>query len=246
MRPYKVDVPIRVMIWNRLELQKKQFDIIKQATQRILFLVSDGGRNPDEQKLINQSRSIFDNIDWECEVHKIYFDTNQGLYSIFQTWNRYIWERVGRCVFLVDDYLPSVYSFEYCAELLEKYKDDERIDMITGNNVFGTYDDAQPYDYFFTEVGWSIWGTATWKRIADDYGYPLEYADNDYIKKCAKSNLTEFRHNKFEGYCNSKLVDNHVSGTEYYHAVNSVLQHRLSIVPSRNMIKTCVTGMKGI
>ena len=237
MREYKVDVPVRVMIWTRPELLKKQFEILREAAPSTLFLVSDGGRNQSEKDKILESRRIFDDIDWNCKVYKIYYEDNQGLYTIFKVWNEFIWSKVDRCVFLEDDYLPSVCFFEYCAELLEKYKDDERIEMITGNNVLGVYDDAHPYDYFFTEVGWSIWGTATWKRVAKDYGYPFDYAENEYIKKCARDNLTDFWYKKFDGYCNKILVDNHVPGTEYFHAINSVLYHRLSIVPCRNMIK---------
>lgn len=59
----------------------------------------------------------------------------------------YIWKHVNRCIFLEDDQIPSVTFFHFCSELLEKYKDDERIEMICGNNVLyaGKKPKMQPY-----------------------------------------------------------------------------------------------------
>ena len=115
--------------------------------------------------------------------------------------------------------------------------------MICGHNQFVTYDDALPCDYFFTENGWSIWGLATWKRCSGNREFPFDYADNDYIKRCLKENLNEFWYEKVSGYCDGKLVDNHVPGGEYFHAVNGVLFHRMAIMPTKNMI--CNVGYKG-
>ncbi len=237
MRPYEVDVPVRVMVWSRPDYLRQQFDVLQKAAPSVLFLVSDGGRNEEEMQRIYESRKIFENIDWECKIHKLYYEENQGMYAIMKLCREYIWSRVDRCIFLEDDYVPAVSFFQYCAELLEKFKDDERIEMITGHNPFGTYSDAEPYDYFFTENGWSIWGTAYWKRSFFHREFPLEYENNEYIKRCLKDNLSEFWYKKAEGYCNRRLVDNHVPGGEYFHAANSALFHRLSIIPTKNLIK---------
>ena len=51
-------------------------------------------------------------------------DHNNGLFSMAEKMYKYIWERVDRCIFLEDDQIPSVSYFQYCADLLEKYKDD--------------------------------------------------------------------------------------------------------------------------
>ena len=236
-KPYLVDVPVRVNIWIRPECQRKQFEVLRQARPSIMFLQSDGGRNDAEWDAILQNRKIFDEeVDWDCTIYKFYEDYNNGLYTMGSKVSEAIWSRVDRCIFLEDDYVPAVSFFRFCAEMLEKYKDDERIEMICGNNVFGTYPDAEPYDYFFTENGWSIWGTATWRRTIDRK-YPFDYADNEYIKRCLKANVTEFWYKKVDGYCKGELVDNHVPGSEYFHAINSALYHRLSIIPTRNMIK---------
>ena len=83
MKPYLVDLPVRVQLWIRPHLLKKQFEVIRQARPSILFLVSDGGRNEKEQKLIDESRKIFEEIDWDCTVHKLYMDESGFLKQLF-------------------------------------------------------------------------------------------------------------------------------------------------------------------
>lgn len=244
-RPYLVDVPVRVNIWARPQCQRAQFEVLRKACPSIMILQSDGGRNEKEWEAIRQNRKIFDEeIDWECQIYKLYEESNQGLYAMGRKVIEFIWERFDRCIFLEDDYVPAVSFFQYCAELLERYKDDQRIGMITGNNVFTTYPAAEPYDYFFSEEGWSIWGTATWRdRALLGRKYPLPYADNVYIKKCLKSNLPAFWFKKVKGYCSGELVDGHYPGGEYYQATNSVLFHRVNIIPTKNLI--CNIGTDG-
>ncbi len=237
LKDYLVDVPVRVNVWVRPEAQRAQFEVLKKARPSIMFLISDGGRNEKEWEAIRQNRKMFDEeIDWNCTVYKVYEEVNRGLYTMSKKGTDLIWSTVDRCIFLEDDLVPAVSYFKFCAELLEKYKDDERIEMICGTNVMLEYKDAEPNDYFFTENGWSITGTASWRRVAMLREYPFDYADDKYIQRCLEDNLTEFWYKKVKGYSEGKLVDNHKPGGEYYHAVNSALYHRLSIVPTKNMI----------
>lgn len=243
MKPFLVDVPVRVQVWNRPDCQKKQLEVLKKARPSVLFLISDGGRTEKEQALINQSRQIMEDIDWECTVHKLYMDQNMGMYGMSVKVRELIWSKVDRCVFLEDDYVPAVSFFRYCAELLEKYRDDLRVEMITGFNPFGVYDDALPNDYFFVENGWAIWGLALWKRTVEKTKYPLPYADNQYVKDRLKEGLNPLYYKRVEDYSNGILSDGHIPGSEYYYAVNTLLYHSVAVVPTKNMI--CNIGVEG-
>ena len=185
MKPYLVDVPVRVNIWIRPECQKKQFEVIKKARPSILFLVSDGGRNEKEWEAIRENRKLIDEgIDWECEVYRIYEEKNNGLYAMGKKGSELIWSKVDRCVFLEDDYVPSVSYFQFCAELLEKYKDDERIEAICGMNHCGKWERASS-DYFFADEG-SIWGMAGWKRAYEQRDPSFAYGKDEYIMNLLK------------------------------------------------------------
>lgn len=238
MRPHLVDVPVRVNIWIRPECQREQFEVLRQARPSILFLQSDGGRNPAEWEAIRQNRMIYDTeIDWDCTVYKFYEDHNLGLYAMSAKVRKFIWEHVDRCIFLEDDFVPAVSFFRYCAELLERYRDDERIECICGMNHLGRSEDVTT-DYFFSRQG-SIWGVATWKRTELSRDQEFAYGNDPYVMKLLRQRT---RHNKtfwkrLEAYARQSHYEGHVAGSEFFYEFAMYGQNRLQIVPKANMIK---------
>lgn len=158
---YNVNVPVMLRVFIRPNSLKEVFSVIRKAKPRILFLVSDGPRRniPGDREKINLSREVVSNIDWDCDVHRLYYDENLGMYESGIRARKYIFNRVDRCIFLEDDLVPSISFFRYCEELLERYKDDKRIHRICGTNSLVTYE-GPTTDYFFSKEG-SIWGFAT-------------------------------------------------------------------------------------
>lgn len=237
MKPFLVDVPVRVNIWIRTECQLKQFEVLKKARPSTLFLVSDGGRNDEEWDAIKQNRELFDSqIDWECTVYKIYEEKNNGLYTMVRKATELIWSKVDRCIFLEDDVIPSVSYFSFCAELLEKYKDDTRVATICGMNHCEKCDNVTS-DYFFSKVG-SIWGTATWKRVFDLRSLEFEYAKDEYefnlLKKACKKDKRFF--DRVVGYPGNENFGGHRAGGEFFNLLNIYSHNMLYIVPKYNMI----------
>lgn len=237
MKSFLVDVPVRVTIWIRPDCQRKQFEVLKLARPSILFLQSDGGRNDCEWEAIRKNREMFENeIDWECTVYKIYEDKNIGLYSMGKKCSCFIWEKVDRCIFLEDDQVPSVSFFQYCAELLEKYKDDYRISCICGMNHLGKCDDVTS-DYFFSRQG-SIWGMAYWKRTYESRRSCFKYADDPYIMNLLDQRT---RHNKifkkrYIAYSKQTHYEGHVPGGEFFHEFAMYGYNQLQIIPKVNLI----------
>lgn len=237
MKNYLVDVPVRVNIWIRPECQKAQFEVLRKARPSIIFLQSDGGRTKEEQKIIMQNRQLIEKgIDWECRIFKIYESTNLGLYQMGKKTSEIIWKNVDRCIFLEDDLIPSVSFFRYCADLLERYKDDERIERICGMNHFGIWNETES-SYFYSKQG-SIWGTATWKRCYEKRDRKHNYKNNDYLLKLLKRNTrsNKYLYKRIKGYAKNEVYEGHTAGTEFYCEFNAYANNSLSIIPKYNMI----------
>jgi hypothetical protein len=66
-----------------------------------------------------------------------------------------------------DDCIPDPTFFTFCAELLERYKDDTRIMHISGNN-FQNGSTRGDGSYYFSHYSHS-WGWATWSRAWNQY-----------------------------------------------------------------------------
>jgi hypothetical protein len=159
-----MNTPVVLIIFNRPDLTAQVLASIKHARPRQLFVVADAPRptHPEDQRLCAETRALVEQIDWDCEVLRNYADTNMGCAHRVASGLSWVFEHVERAIILEDDCLPEASFYQFCEELLERYRDDERVMMISGNNfLLGQYE--VPHSYFFhTYTG--MWGWATWRR----------------------------------------------------------------------------------
>lgn len=236
MKPYLVDVPVAIQAFIRPEQLAKQWEVIKQARPSILFIRSDGPREtvPTDAELIAKSRAVVEEVDWDCQVYRMYEEKNIGMYGMSDKYTPIIWSTVDRCIFLEDDQVPSVSYFRFCAELLEKYKDDLRIDRITGVNLCETWEDT-PDDYFFARVPASS-GVATWRRSTEAWDRELTYSKNPYVMGRIKKYFPWYLKQQFVSFAETGTYANHKPGSEFFVRYAEYLQHKLIIVPKYNLI----------
>lgn len=235
IKPYLVDVPVKTNVWIRPTCQKAQFEVLRQARPSVLFVQSDGGRNDQEWELIYQNRRLFDEcVDWDCTIHKIYADKNYGMYRMWEITEKHMWKYVDRSIFLEDDHIPAVSFVRFCAEMLERYRDDLRVHAICGMNQLGVNEKTNS-DYFFSHVG-SIWGIAYWKRTQDSFA--LNYKDNPYVidEVCNIAKKDTSFCESIKGYAKGEKIGGHVPGPEFYLVLNMYAQNQLFLVATKNMI----------
>lgn len=134
--------------------------IVKPAK---LYLISDAGRNEDEHILVKDVReSIESCIDWNCEIIKNYADTNKGVYKSIGEGAKWVLEKEEFAIFLEDDNLPEITFFDFCSEMLVKYKNDDNVMWVVGTNYLGKHLPKDGASYMFTRhmlpCGWASWG----------------------------------------------------------------------------------------
>lgn len=237
MKKYKskIDIAVLILFFNRPKMLEKVFEQVKIARPSRLYLFQDGVREgrPDDIENIARCRKIVSDIDWECEVHTNYQEKNVGCDPSEYLSQKWMFETEEMGIVLEDDDVPSQSFFPFCKELLEKYKNDERINMICGMNNLETYD--SPYDYVFTSTE-TITGWASWKRVIDGWISYVDFVEDEYYLK--KYNDFYKKHfdtkNKIEKYKQEKH-----EGIAYYESIlsaNCKLNSRLNIVPCKNLI----------
>ena len=232
MYPYNIDVPVLLIFFSRPVCFAQVFEQVKRARPSKLFLYQDGAREGNEKDAdgIRKCREIAEDIDWDCEVHRLYQDRNFGCDPSGYLARKWAFEHVDRCIILEDDCVPSQSFFPFCAELLERYKDDERINMICGMNNLETWDSS--YSYLFTETG-SICGIATWKRILDEWDPSYSIIHDKYNSELIKQYMN------FPGRWNVWETDEK-SGIAHHEALGGIAQltgNRLNIVSTYNLIR---------
>lgn len=238
MNDYKIDIPVLILFFCRDEQLREVFEAVKKARPSKLYLYQDGARpgRTDDVEGINKCREVVSdaNIDWKCEVHRNYQEKNQGCDPSEYLAQKWMFKTEEMGIVLEDDDVPAQSFFPFCKELLERYKNDTRINMICGmNNLEKT--DWCPYDYLFSSSG-SITGWASWKRVIDMWESKIPNVNDSYFREAYIQRYKGLYEPQkaLEHYeqCNS-------SGIEYYEAIlgaNLLSNSMLNIVPTLNQI----------
>ena len=245
-QPYKTDIAVLILFFNRPETLKLMFEEVKKARPSHLFLYQDGARDERDRAGMEASRQIVadENIGWECDVHRMYQTKNYGCDPSNYMSQKWAFSIVDKCIVLEDDDTPSQSFFPFCKEMLDRYENDARISMISGTN----YDETtpgMPCDYLFT-TAFSINGWATWRRVVDQWDEHYGFLDDEYATRLLGSLIRErrYQHN-FLRFCRY-----HRSlGKAYYETILHAaifLNSGLSIVPRVNMINNAGASGEGV
>lgn len=166
---WKLKTPVAFFIFNRPDTTRQVFDVIRQARPPKLLVVADGPRPeyPDDPARCVAARAVVEQVDWDCEVLTNYAETNLGCRRRVSSGLDWVFQNVSEAIILEDDCVPHPSFFRFCDELLERYRDDGRIGVISGNNFqFGRR--RSKYSYYFSRYI-HIWGWATWRRAWQYY-----------------------------------------------------------------------------
>ena len=138
----KIDIAVLILFFNRPKMLEKVFEQVRLARPSRLYLFQDGARagRPDDIENVAKCREVVSNIDWECEVHTNYQEKNLGCDPSEYVSQKWMFENEEMGIVLEDDDVPSQSFFPFCKELLERYKNDERVNMICGMNNLETYE----------------------------------------------------------------------------------------------------------
>ena len=229
----KFEVPVLLIFFCRDEVLRQVFECVKKVRPTKLYLYQDGARRESDMPGIQACRDSVSQVDWECEVHTFYQDKNVGCDPSEYIAQKWMFETEDRGIVLEDDDVVSDSFFYFCEELLEKYKDDERINMICGMNHLGHYDKSGT-SYIFTKTG-AITGWASWKRVIDTWDPNYSFVDDEYQKYCLKNLLGKYYDRVFNTWKKQKE-----SGKAHYEGIlgsSMYLNNRLNIVPTCNLVK---------
>jgi len=239
----KLVTPVLLLIFNRLDTTKLVFEQIRKAQVPRLYIASDGPRPNHEKEavLVNLVREyLLANIDWSCEVFTLFRDENLGCkVSVSQSID-WFFENEEMGIILEDDCLPSQSFFLYCENLLNLYKDDERIFLISGYNHQNQWRE-QECDYFFSLLG-GIWGWASWGRAWKHYDVNLtgidEFIENNGFAKALGPSLGKIKQDMiYDG-----VIKNQVNSWALQWGYARHKNNALTIIPSRSLIQNIGFG----
>ena len=233
------NTPVLFLIFNRPDITQRVFNEIKKIKPKQLFVAADGPRNKDEIEKCNITRKIIEQVDWDCNLKLLFRDKNLGCKEAVSSAITWFFGLVDKGIVLEDDCLPNLSFFQYCEELLNKYNDNPRIGLISGDN-FQNGNVRSPYSYYYSKYI-HVWGWASWKRVWNLYDPMLK--DWSIIKNTNWHNeLFDEQELKYWTDTLNSVYEGKINTWDYQFNYLLWKYNMLSILPSVNSISNIGFG----
>ena len=236
--------PILFIIFNRPNEARMVFEAIRKAKPPKLYISADGPRdgNINDVNLCALTRLIEKDIDWDCEVFTNYYDDNIGIDPGVISAIDWFFSKEDEGIILEDDCLPDHSFFEFCDSMLEKYRDDKRVFVISGNNFQEDIRETEA-SYSFS-IYTHTWGWASWKR-----SWVNQDTNLDSWPQCKKSGMLDFLHKSrniklfWNDLFENIYLEKHIgSSWDYKFLFSCWKDNGLNIIPSKNLISNIGHG----
>jgi hypothetical protein len=228
--------PVALIIFNRPDHTERVFEVIRQAKPPKLLVIADGPRpdRPGELEKCAAARSIIDRVDWDCEVLTNFSDINLGCAIRPATGISWVFNHVEEAIILEDDCIPDPSFFRFCDDLLERYRYDERVMHISGNNFWSEKHQLED-SYTFSRYTLS-WGWATWRRAWNHYDAEMKHWPEIKRRKILKDILHDQHTASSWTKIFQNIVDVDLDVWDYQWTLTCWLQNGLAIVPNINLV----------
>lgn len=232
------ETPIAIFTFNRPQLTERLLGIVGQIKPRRLLVVSDGPRPnvAGDLEKCAAVRSLFDHLDWDCQIERNFAETNMGSFPRNSSGLNWVFEQVEEAIILEDDCLPDLSFFPYCKELLNKYRDNSRIGLISGNNFLKHAVDRQTPSYFFSSYaltwGWASW-RRTWHQVDLNMPYWPQFRDSGRLRQAVfSSSEAKYWQNIYDA-----ILERRMNNAWDYQLILTCLRFNfLTIVPRVNLV----------
>ena len=245
MSDQQLKTPVAFIIFKRPEETTRVFAEIRKVQPSKLLVVADGPRpdRPGEDLQCAAARAIIEQVDWECEVLRNYADRNLGCRDRVSSGLNWVFDTVEEAIIIEDDCLPDSTFFYFAEELLERYRYDERIMSISGQNVqFGKQ--RTDYSYYFSRYT-HCWSWATWRRAWKHYDLEMklwpEIRDRNFLTDVLKDPRAVRVWTNACQLCYEGKLDT----WDFQWAFASFIQNGLNIISQTNLVSNIGYGAGG-
>ena len=173
--------PILLITFNRPDHTRRVLTEILKQEPLSLYVCQDGAREGNENDIV-KCQEVKEVID---ELTSAYAAThpNFSLFTLYSSLNlgcgpgpqagiTWFFENVEQGIIMEDDCLPHPDFFGYCEQLLERYKDDERVQFINSTLYHDRWrcEGSYGFSHYMVTGAWAAWRN-TWQ------GFDLDLLD---------------------------------------------------------------------
>lgn len=168
-----MDTPLLLIHFNRPDITAKAIEALKAVAPGRIWILCDAARThkKGEAEKVRRVRELLEKLPWDCEIRRLYREDNQGCFrNIADGISWFLNDCGGEGIILEDDCIADSSFFRFCAELLDKYRDDPKVMAISGHtnrNEPFHLQDSYGFSHYFGCWGWATWARA-WEAFDPD------------------------------------------------------------------------------
>lgn len=226
--------PALIIGYRRSDLMQQVFERMVDAGIEKVYVALDGPKSKDIQQECDAVKALvtdfhdsgrFKSFQLNCAA------SNMGCKNRVESAIDWAFEQEDELIILEDDTLPDLKWFKWCKALLDQYKDESAVAMITAQNPLVQWP-AGSSGYFLSRNS-CIWGWATWKNRWHAYRETAFKTNDDSIRQRWQDveGVGEYR-----SYLSRMQLGKAIDTWDINWALWMEQEHKYNIVPSQNCV----------
>lgn len=239
---FQLQTPVALLCFNRPTETAKAMERIRAARPPRLHVIADAPRQnrPEDQGLCAEVRKIATQIDWPCDLITDFADQNLGCFRRVSSGLTKAFASSDELIIIEDDCVPNLSFFRFCEILLERFRGDDRVFAISGDN-FQAGPPRTPYSYYFSQI-FHCWGWASWRQQWQSVDLSMsawpELRDGGWLCDAfGDPSMANYYRQAFEQTYTRKN-----DSWAYRAALSSLTQGRVNILPNTNLVQNIGFG----
>lgn len=237
------NVPVLIILYNRVEETHNVFQVLRAVQPTQLYIAGDGGIAGDREdvKLTYRTRSVIQ-PEWPCQVHTFFQEQHLGWSEMVFAAMKWFFTMEEEGIVLFEDTVPHYDFFPFCENLLNQYRNNERIFSINGSYL--RHRSRKKYkkrmqkgesSYYFSAYS-TTWGFATWKNRWNDFTLSMENYTPEQISKIVEPYMTKSRQKAYWNNRFGLLKHMEAKYWSYQYLLHIWSHHGLCITPYLNLV----------
>lgn len=171
--------PLLVLAYNRPDKVRNLIDQLRPQAPKHLMIAVDGPKpgNSEDAARVAAVHKVIETIDWATSVETRLRPANLGLRVAVIDAVSWAMERHGQAIIIEEDVLPGPDWVPYAERMLDRFRDEPRIEHISGFNVvpprvLGANAPANRLTLYPQSIAWATWDRA-WSKFDGSLDWAL-------------------------------------------------------------------------
>jgi hypothetical protein len=236
-------VPILFLIFNRPTVTARVLARICDINPKKLYVACDGPRagvEGEDAKVQETRQLVLDRVQGRIEVTTLFRDTNLGCKKAVSSAIDWFFENEPEGIILEDDCLPDPTFFTYCKALLERYRKEPRVGVISGDNFHPGGVDIEESYYF--SIYPHVWGWASWRRTWRHYTQSQLRWEQDKSADMLSRHFKSRRAKAYWTHILDEVYAGRIDSWAYHLALSLWAEDLLTVLPKVNLVENIGFG----